>query len=159
MFFGHEPRNENFPSGSVIASDGKMFEYSRRLVENFRLQNTKCWGMSALLKTQNLQNQAKYHDNNSRPLIELQIGEKVIMLDSKTWKPAVLMKKYEETSFIVKTENGKTFRRNRQHLGQIADTNGSDDDTILISDGDEENSIEQEDTENGKKKEWAHAMR
>ena len=81
------------------------------------------------------------------------------MLDSKTWKPAVLMKKCEETSFIVKTENGKTFRRNRQHLGRIADSNGSDDDTILISDGEEENSIEQEDTKNGKKKEWAHAMR
>ena len=69
------------------------------------------------------------------------------------------MKKCEETSFIVKTENGKTFRRNRQHLRQIADSNGSDDDTILISDGEEENSIEQEDTENGKKKEWTHAMK
>ena len=92
-------------------------------------------------------------------MIELQIGEKVIMLDSKTWKPTVWMKKCEETSFIVKTENGKTFRRNRQHLRQIADSNGSDDDTILISDGEEENSIEQEDTENGKKKEWTHAMR
>ena len=54
MFFGHEPCNENFPSGSVIVSDGKNFEYSRSLVENFRLQNTKCWGMSALPKTQNL---------------------------------------------------------------------------------------------------------
>ena len=64
------------------------------------------------------------------------------MLESKTWKPAVLIKRCEESrSFLVKTENGKTFRRNRQHL--IGDSNGTDD-TILISDGEEEDSIEQE---------------
>ena len=72
------------------------------------------------------------------------IGEKVSMLDSKTWKVAVVMKRCEESgSFIVKTENDKVFRRNCQHLRQIADSNGSDD-TILVSDGEEENSIEQE---------------
>ena len=50
------------------------------------------------------------------------------MLDSKTWKPVVAIKRNEEPrSFIVKTENGKTYRRNRQHLRQIADNNGSDD--------------------------------
>ena len=66
------------------------------------------------------------------------------MLDSKTWKPAVVMKKCEEPrSFIVKTENVKTFRRNRRHLRQIADRNETGD-TILISDGEEENYIEQE---------------
>ena len=55
---------------------------------------------------------------------------------------AVAMKRCEEPrSFIVKTENGKTFSRDHQHLCQIADSNGTDD-IILISDG-EENSIEQ----------------
>ena len=39
MFLGREPCNENFPSGSAIASDGKNIEYSRRLAENFRLRN------------------------------------------------------------------------------------------------------------------------
>ena len=39
MFLGREPCNENFPPGSAIASDGKNIEYSRRLVENFRLRN------------------------------------------------------------------------------------------------------------------------
>ena len=48
---------------AVIAYDGRKFEYSHRLVENFRLQNTKCWGMSALPKTQNLQNQASIMTN------------------------------------------------------------------------------------------------
>ena len=38
----------------------------------------------------------------------------------------------EPRSFIVKTENDKTFRRNCQHLHQIADSNGTDN-TILIS--------------------------
>ena len=65
------------------------------------------------------------------------------MLDSKTWKPAVVMKRCEEPrSFIVKTENGKTFS-NCQHLHQIAGSNGTDD-TVLIFDGGEENSKERE---------------
>ena len=60
------------------------------------------------------------------------------MLDSKTWKPTVVMERCEEPkSFIVKTEKGKKFRKNRPHLRQIADSNGFDD-TILISDGEEE---------------------
>ena len=66
------------------------------------------------------------------------------MLDSKTWKPAVVIKRCEEPrSLIIKTENGKTFRRNRQHLHQTPDSNGTDD-TILISDSEEEDSVEQE---------------
>ena len=66
------------------------------------------------------------------------------MLNSKTCKPAVVMKRCEETrSVIVKTENDKIFRRNRQHLCQRADSDGTDD-TIVISDGEEENSKEQE---------------
>ena len=68
-------------------------------------------------KQESQQNQAKYYDQHSRTLKDLHIGEKVSMLDSKTWKPAVVMKKFEEPrSFIVKTENGKLFRRNHQHL-------------------------------------------
>ena len=41
-----------------------------------------------------------------------------------------------------------------KHLCQIADSNGSDD-TILISDGEEENSVEQEVTV----KRWIYVMR
>ena len=43
----------------------------------------------------------------------------------------------------MKQGNSKTFRRNLQHLCQVADSSGADD-TILISDGKEENSLEQE---------------
>ena len=75
---------------------------------------------------------------------DLHIGEKISVMDGKSLKPAVAMKRYEESRrFIVKIENGKTFRRNRKYLRQIADSNGTDN-TILISDGEEENSIEQE---------------
>ena len=85
------------------------------------------------------QNQAKYYDQHSRPLKDPHIGEKVSMLDSKTWKPPAVMKRFgEPISFIVKTENGKTFRRKRQHLHHIAYSNGTDD-NILISDGEDEN--------------------
>ena len=72
------------------------------------------------------------------------IVEKVSILDSRTWKPAVVMKRCgEPISFIVKTENGKTFRRKRQHLHHIAYSNGTDD-NILISDDEEENYVEKE---------------
>ena len=55
------------------------------------------------------------------------------------------MKRCEEPrSFAVKTEIGKAFRRNREHLNQVADSNGTDD-PIFIFDGEEENSVEQED--------------
>ena len=59
---------------------------------------------------------------HSRPLKDFHIGEKASILDSKTLKPAVVKKR----SFIVKTENGKTCRRNLQHFHQIADSNGTD---------------------------------
>ena len=78
------------------------------------------------------------------PSIMTHLVEKVSMLKSKTCKPAVVMKRCEEIrNVIVKTENDKIFRRNRQHLCQGADSNGTDD-TIVISDGEEENSKEQE---------------
>ena len=55
------------------------------------------------------------------------------------------MKRCEEPrGFAVKTEIGKAFRRNSEHLRQVADSNGTDD-PIFISDGEEENSVEQED--------------
>ena len=63
----------------------------------------------------------------------------------------------EPRSFIVKTENDKTFRRNCQHLHQIADSNGTDN-TILISNGEEEDSIDKL-LSNLKKQKWIHLMR
>ena len=56
------------------------------------------------------------------------------MLDSKTWKPAVVMKRCgEPRSFIVKTEKWQNIKKklNCQHLHQTADRNETDD-TILI---------------------------
>ena len=43
-------------------------------------------------RQKNLQNQARYYDRHSRQMNELHTGEKVSMQDSKTWKPAVVMK-------------------------------------------------------------------
>ena len=53
------------------------------------------------------------YDQHSRTLKDLHVGKKVSMLDSKTWKPDFAMKRCEKPrSFIVKTENGKTFMSN-----------------------------------------------
>ena len=54
--------------------------------------------------------------------------------DEKMWR----VKK-----FYCYGKNGKTYRRNRQHLRQTADRDITDD-TILISDGEEENIEETE---------------
>ena len=43
-------------------------------------------------RQKNLQNQARYYDRHSRQMNDLHTGEKVSMQDSKTWKPAVVMK-------------------------------------------------------------------
>ena len=56
----------------------------------------------------------KHARNQLRPLRE---GENVIMLRGKEWLPAEVSKKhYNPRSYIVKTDNGKRFRRNRKHL-------------------------------------------
>ena len=37
-------------------------------------------------------------------------------MQNKTWQPAVIIDKYNDRSYSVRTENGATYRRNRQHL-------------------------------------------
>ena len=80
------------------------------------------------------ENQAKYYNKHTKPLSDLHIGEQIRILKDNKWKPAVITEKCEEPrSFIVKTEDGHKFRRNRKHLRQTAPR-----ETIEISDEDED---------------------
>ena len=45
------------------------------------------------IRINRIKNQAKYYDQHSIPLKDLHIGEKVNMLNSKTWKPAIVIKR------------------------------------------------------------------
>ena len=56
----------------------------------------------------------KHAGNQLKPLSE---GENVIMQKGKEWLPATVSEKHYYTrSYIVKTDNGKRYRRNRKHL-------------------------------------------
>ena len=69
------------------------------------------------VKSQN--NQRKYHDRSAKPLPELHEGDNVhFKLDpQKAWKPAVVTTKHDTPrSYMVKTDDGSEYRRNRRHL-------------------------------------------
>ena len=62
--------------------------------------------------------QKKYHDIGSRELSDLKVGSHVRIQDqnNNSWKPAVVLKKHSNRSYIVKSSIGGTYRRNRRHL-------------------------------------------
>ena len=87
-----------------------------------------------LMKTK--EEQKKYHDKHaSKELKELQPGAKVRLEPwtySKEWKPATVVRHHHTPrSYVVQTENGRKYRRNRQHLRVCpALRSDSDDHTI-----------------------------
>ena len=67
------------------------------------------------------ESQKKYHDRHaSKDMKELQPGTKVRMqpwTNSKVWKPATVVKHHHTPrSYVVQAEDGRKYRRNRQHL-------------------------------------------
>ena len=58
--------------------------------------------------------QAVYYNKHSKNLKELCDGETVRVLKENKWKPAIVeAKTLRPRSYVVKTEDGKAFRRNR----------------------------------------------
>ena len=67
------------------------------------------------------ENRRKYYDlHASRDMKKLEPGTKVRMqpwTNSKVWKPANVFKHHHTSrSYVVQAEDGRKFRRNRQHL-------------------------------------------
>ncbi|XP_060575603.1 uncharacterized protein LOC132733042 [Ruditapes philippinarum] len=58
-----------------------------------------------------------YYDKNAKPLSPLNVGDsaRIQRLD-KSWSPAVVIKNHSDRSYIVETENGQQYRRNRKDL-------------------------------------------
>ena len=73
--------------------------------------------------------QAKtYYDRGAKPLPELEIGQPVRMqpiLKGAKWEKAVTVQQVGNRSYLVETENGKRYRRNRRFL-RTTDENISD---------------------------------
>jgi len=60
--------------------------------------------------------QKVYFDRQTRLLPDVHIGERVRVQRGDVWKPAVIIKRHEQPTFIIQTPDGKTYRRNRKHL-------------------------------------------
>ena len=68
------------------------------------------------------QKQKSYFDRQTRQLPELQWGDVVRVQRGKVWQPAVVLHKHEQPrSFVVRTPDGATYRRNRKHLLKTAE--------------------------------------
>ena len=73
----------------------------------------------------------------------LRYGETVRILRDGKWEPAIIVqeKADEPRHYILKTENGRTYRWNR---GNILQTEADEDHVIEISDDDDEEETSQE---------------
>ena len=72
--------------------------------------------------------QKYYHDRSSKPLPPFTTGEKVMIKENKTWKPATVSGKANGSrSYFVTTQNGQTYRRNKMHLRHFPTQSHQDD--------------------------------
>ena len=66
------------------------------------------------------QRQKRYYDQGSKPLPKLAVGEYIMMQQpNKRWKQAVVKAVHSDRSYIVTTEDGAEYRRNRIHLQKL----------------------------------------
>ena len=62
--------------------------------------------------------QKHYYDQHSKPLEPLENGQKVLIHNGEKWVnyATVQRKRHTPRSYIVRTDDGKLYRRNRRHL-------------------------------------------
>ncbi|XP_024119581.1 uncharacterized protein K02A2.6 [Oryzias melastigma] len=75
---------------------------------------------SAQVKRQLRRRQEKqklYFDRQTKTLPDLHAGEKIRMQRGATWQPAEVLHRHKQPrSFVVRTPDGRLYRRNRKHL-------------------------------------------
>ena len=63
--------------------------------------------------------QRKYYNRGSKALSKLKVGEPVmIQLSNQKWKPAIVTQVCSDRSYVIRTEDGAEYKRNRVHLKQ-----------------------------------------
>ena len=61
------------------------------------------------------QKQKQYFDQGTRPLSKLEVGDSVRVKFGRTWTPGIISGKHSSPhSYLVTTENGRIYRRNRR---------------------------------------------
>jgi hypothetical protein len=62
------------------------------------------------------QRKKEYYDRSAKSHKPLTVGERVRIQINKLWKPALVEQKVNARSYIVSTDDGGSYRRNRRHL-------------------------------------------
>ena len=71
--------------------------------------------------------QKPYFDVGSKPLKPLKEGESVrIKNNSKIWQPAIVTSKHADRSYVMQTEAGNQFGRNRRFLQRTGENHNFD---------------------------------
>ena len=58
----------------------------------------------------------QYYDRSAKAMKPLTLGEGVRIRNGKFWKPAVVKEKLNDRSYVLETQDGGIYRRNRRHL-------------------------------------------
>ena len=81
----------------------------------------------------NRQKQKKFHDRSAKPLSKLQTGDQVrVQLFDKLWKPAIITSAHDDRSYMLQTNDGATYRRNRKFIHKSKDQNRNDTENLVI---------------------------
>ncbi|XP_052777918.1 uncharacterized protein K02A2.6-like [Mya arenaria] len=82
-----------------------------------------------------------WFDKSAKPLTQLSQGETIRIKQGKRWKQAIVRKQVHDRSYIVETNDGGVYRRNRNHLlktnekpFQIIDTHPCNGNDIRLTD-------------------------
>ncbi|XP_052814250.1 uncharacterized protein K02A2.6-like [Mya arenaria] len=82
-----------------------------------------------------------WFDKSAKPLTQLSQGETIRIKQGKRWKQAIVRKQVHDRSYIVETNDGGFYRRNRNHLlktnekqFQIIDTHPCNGNDIRLTD-------------------------
>jgi len=110
-----------------------------------------------VVETQHRKDKAKQqYDKTAKELPELVVGQSVRIQPTKhraLWKKAMVMKKVGIRSYLVKTNEGQIYRRNRKHLRQTAEKpldtvatvpQGVEDETTIATNAPQEQTRENE---------------
>lgn len=65
--------------------------------------------------------QKKHYDRSAKPLPPLKVNDSVRVQFGKIWKPAKVIKKHDSRSYVVQTNDGAIYRRNRRLLIKTKD--------------------------------------
>ena len=111
----------NTPTQGMTVSPAQRF-LGRRTRTAFPIHSTKLepdFPVYGKQLQEQRQRQAAYHNKHARELKPLNIGDRVRVQSfsrRKFWWPATVVKRVGKHSYIVRSEEGRTYRRNRRFL-------------------------------------------